>query len=94
MAAPYQSLKSANLARVDAGKSYNLYASRENLGQTLLCPASAQQLQHDVYGRPANQNTLSVNLDASCGQGTQFNAMRHIQRERYGTTLPPGLCCG
>ena len=94
MPAPYQSLKSANLARVDAGKSYNLYASRENLGQTLLCPASAQQLQHDVYGRPANQNTLSVNLDASCGQGTQFNAMRHIQRENMERPYLPVCAAG
>jgi hypothetical protein len=81
MATTYQSLKSASLVRVDSGKSYHLYASARNLGESLMCPAGAQYLQNDIYGRPASQNTLPVHLDASCAQGSQYNAERHIQIE-------------
>jgi hypothetical protein len=76
-----QSLKAALLYRVDVGKSNNLYAARQNLGEGLMCPASAQVIQHDIYGRPASQNTLPVNLDASCATQSQFPAYRQIQRE-------------
>lgn len=76
-----QSLKSANLVRVDVGKSENLYAASRELGEPMMCPASAQKLQHDIYGRPASQNTLNIMTDASCGSLSSMNAERHIQRE-------------
>lgn len=76
-----QSLKSANLVRVDTGRSTTLYSAARQLGESLMCPASAQDLQNDVYGRPASQNTLPVNLDASCAQGTLYPAYRQIAIE-------------
>jgi hypothetical protein len=93
-ASNYQSLKSANLVRVDVGKSEHLYAARQNLGESLMCPAGAQYLMHDIYGRPASQNTLSVNLDASCGQGSQYNAQRHIQIENMERPYLPICAAG
>lgn len=89
MANNYQTLKSANLVRVDQGKSINLYAARQNLGEVLMCPASAQVLQHDIYGRPASQNTLTVNLDASCATGSQYPAPRQIQIENQNRPYLP-----
>ena len=94
MANTYQSLKSANLVRVDQGKSIHLYASARNLGESLMCPAAAQYLQNDVYGRPASQNTLTVHLDAACGQGSQYNAGRHIQIENMTRPYLPICSAG
>jgi hypothetical protein len=73
-----QTLKSASHVKVDQGKAINLYASRQNLGEGLFCPASAHVLRHDIYMRPANQNTLTVNLDASCAQYSEYPAQRQI----------------
>jgi len=94
MGETYQSLKAANLVRVDPGKAADIWGNRQNGGHTMMCPASAQTLQSDVYGRPANQNTLSVNLDAACGQGTQFNAQRHIQIENNNRPYIPVCSAG
>ena len=76
-----QTLKSANLTRVDAGRGIVLYSASRTLGESLMCPASAQELQNDIYGRPASQQTLPVNLDASCAQGTVYPAFRQIAIE-------------
>lgn len=89
-----QTLKSALLYRIDPGKSQNLYAARQNLGEALMCPASAQVLQHDIYGRPSSQNTLSINLDASCAQQSQFPSYRQIQRENLERPYLPIATAG
>lgn len=94
MANTYQSLKSSNIVRIDTGKAFHLYAARNNLGESLMCPASAQKLQNDVYGRPATQNTLTVNLDASCAQGTPYDATRHIQIENMNRPYLPICTAG
>lgn len=89
-----QSLKSANLVRVDVGRSTTLYSAARSLGESLMCPAAAQDLQNDVYGRPASQNTLPVNLDASCAQGTLYPAYRQIAIENQNRPYIPICAAG
>lgn len=89
-----QTLKSANLVRVDAGRSTTLYSSSRMLGESLMCPASAQELQNDIYGRPASQQTLPVNLDASCAQGTMYPAHRMIAVENQNRPYVPICAAG
>lgn len=98
--ASVQTLKSVNLVRVDQGKSQHLYASRQNLGEVDMCPASAHHIQHDIYGRPASQNTIGLSekntqgLDASCGINSQFSTIRHIQRENMERPYIPICSAG
>ena len=91
----YQSLKAANLVRVSTGKSQHLYAARQNLGESLMCPAGAQHLQNDIYGRPVTQNTIPLNLDASCAQGSMYDTRRYLEVENMArptlTTCESGL---
>ncbi len=82
-------LKSANLVRIDAGRSKTLYSASRTLGESLMCPASAQELQNDIYGRPASQQTLPVNLDAACAQGTMYPAYRQIAIENQNRPYIP-----
>lgn len=89
-----QTLKSANLVRVDAGRSTTLYSSSRMLGESLMCPASAQELQNDIYGRPASQQTLPVNLDASCAQGTMYPSYRMIAIENQNRPYIPICAAG
>jgi len=89
-----QSLKSSNLVRVDAGKSYNLFGARQNQGESLMCPAGAQYIQHDIYGRPAGQNTLPVNLDSSCAMGSQYPLGRYLQVENNARPILPICTAG
>lgn len=89
-----QSLKSANLVRVDVGRSTTLYSAARSLGESLMCPAAAQDLQNDIYGRPATQNTLPVNLDASCAQGTLYPAYRQIAIENQNRPYVPICAAG
>ena len=90
----HSTLKSANLVRVDTGRSTTLYSAARSLGESLMCPASAQDLQNDIYGRPATQNTLPVNLDASCAQGTLFPAYRQIAIENQARPYVPICAAG
>jgi hypothetical protein len=64
------------------------------LGESLMCPASAQNLQNDIYGRPASQQTLPVNLDASCAQGSMFPAYRQIAIENQNRPYIPVCAAG
>jgi hypothetical protein len=89
-----QTLKSSNIVRVDAGRSTTLYSASRSLGESLMCPASAQELQNDVYGRPASQQTLPVNLDASCAQGTMYPAYRMIAVENQNRPYIPICAAG
>ncbi len=75
------SLKATDYRRVDTGRAFKLGSNRQDLGLALMCPANAQNLQHDIYGRPSNQNCLQVNLDAACAQGSQFPSYRQIAIE-------------
>lgn len=90
-----QTLKSANAVRVSNSRAESLAAASRNLGEPLMCSAGAPNLSHDIYGRPANQNTLSVNLDAACGQLSHFGVNQQIARESlerpYVSIAPPGL---
>lgn len=90
----HNTLKSANLVRVDVGRSTTLYSAARSLGESLMCPAAAQDLQNDIYGRPASQNTLPVNLDASCAQGTLFPAYRQIAIENQNRAYVPICASG
>ncbi len=87
-------LKSASVVRVDAGRSTTLYSASRTLGESLMCPASAQELQNDVYGRPASQQTLPVNLDASCAMGSMYPSYRMIAVENQNRPYIPICAAG
>lgn len=89
-----QTLKSSNSTRVDTGRSVTLYSAARSLGESLMCPASAQDLQNDIYGRPASQQTLPVNLDASCAQGSMYPAYRQIAVENQNRPYIPVCAAG
>jgi len=89
-----QTLKSANLVRVDPARSIDLYSAGRQLGEALMCPASAQEIQNDIYGRPASQQTLPINRDAACGQGTRYPAARHIAIENQNRPYIPICSAG
>ena len=55
-----QTLKSAIDSRVDVGQTWRLGSQRQNLGEGLMCPAGAGDIAFDIYGRPADQNTLTL----------------------------------
>jgi len=59
-----------------------------------MCPASAQDLQNDVYGRPASQQTLPVNLDASCAMGSMYPSYRMIAVENQNRPYIPICAAG
>jgi hypothetical protein len=59
------SLKSSQQPRVDLATAQRIASERQSLGNGQFCPASAQDLFFDVYGRPASNTTLDKR-DASC----------------------------
>ena len=89
-----QSLKSSQAARVDVGRSITLYSAARTLGESLMCPAGAQVLTNDIYGRPAPQSTLPVNLDASCATGSLYPAYRQIAIENQNRPYVPICAAG
>lgn len=88
-----QTLKAALQSRVDTGRSISLYSASRSLGESLMCPASAQDLQNDVYGRPAPQTTLSLR-DASCSHGTLYPAYRRLAVENAERPYIPICAAG
>lgn len=60
-----QTLKAALQTRVETAQAHRLGSQRQNLGEGMMCPAGAQYLSFDIYGRPANRNTLNLN-DSAC----------------------------
>lgn len=90
-----QTLKSASVVRVSPSRASTLYAASRHLGEPKICPAGAGHLSYDIYGRPATQNTLTVHMDASCGQQSQYDVANHLNRENlerpYVQIAPPGL---
>ena len=94
-----QTLKSVQASRIDPGKAFNSAGHRENLGEGLFCPAGAGGLHHDVYGRPADQNTLGTadgffTLEPACPQYTKFSASRMIQVENNQRPYLPTAAAG
>lgn len=89
-----QTLKSANQVRVNVGRSEILYSAARTLGEPAMCPAGSQELQNDVYGRPASQQTLPVNMDASCASGTMYPARRLIAVENQARPYVPICAAG
>jgi len=88
-----QTLKSALTQRVRIDQASRLGSQRQNLGEGLMCPASAGDLANDVYGRPADQNTLTVN-DAACSNYTKFSAARRIEVENLERPYLPICAAG
>ena len=88
-----QTLKSASQSRVDVGRATTLYSSARTLGESLMCPASAQVLMNDVYGRPAPQSTLPLN-EASCAQGSMYPSYRRIAIENQDRPYIPICASG
>lgn len=75
-----QSLKSAQQMRVRQDRANRLGSSRQDLGEGLMCPAGSGVISFDIYGRPANQNTLTL-TDSACSNYTQFSSARRIEVE-------------
>ncbi len=88
-----QSLKSALDARVRLDQASKLGSSRQNLGEGLMCPAGAGNIQFDIYGRPANQKTLLLN-DSSCSHYTEWSAQRRIEVENMERPYLPICAAG
>ncbi len=59
------------------------------------CPTGAHDLMNDVYGRPANQNTLDMR-SADCNAHADLNntAAGHIQRENNERPYMPVAAAG
>ena len=95
MSGQYQTLKSAIAPRVDLGRVQRLASSRQDLGEGLMCPAGSGNISFDVYGRPANMNTLTVGLpgDASCSHYT-YDAAWQMQRETNERPYMPICAAG
>lgn len=68
-------LKSALGGRVIVGQAQRLASERQNLGHGEMCPASASELNSDVYGRLVSQQTLNFN-DADCSHYAQAAIFR------------------
>jgi len=66
----YQTLKSSVDSRVRLDQAQRLASNRQDLGESLMCPAGSSGISFDEYGRPATLNTLPVNTSASCGKAT------------------------
>lgn len=89
-----QTLKSASSTRIDTGLAPELYSASRGLGESLMCPANAQLIQNDIYGRPASQNTLPMKLDASCAQGSFYPADRIMAIENQARPYIPIAAAG
>lgn len=65
-----QDLKSAITSRVDPVAALRLHDERNQLGHPATCPASAQNLSYDIYGRPVGAIPWQGVLlnDAACSQ--------------------------
>ncbi len=88
-----QSLKSVLDARVRIDQSERLGSQRQNLGEGLMCPAASGDIQFDVYGRPAGQNTLLLN-DSACSNYTKWSSARRIQVENQERPYLPVCAAG
>jgi len=88
-----QSLKSSLDARVRIDQSERLGSQRQNLGEGLMCPAGSGDIAFDVYGRPADQNTLHL-ADSACSHYTKWNAARRIEVENLERPYLPVCAAG
>jgi len=88
-----QSLKSALTSRVNIGQSERLGSQRQNLGEGLMCVAGAGDIAFDIYGRPADQNTLRL-TDSACSNYTKFSAGRRIEIENMERPYLPICAAG
>lgn len=88
-----QTLKSALQTRVRSDRSERLGSQRQHLGEGLMCPAGAQNISFDIFGRPVNQNTLPL-LDSACSNYTIFSAERRIEVENQERPYIPICAAG
>jgi len=92
-----QDMKAAITSRVDTGEAFRLYGTSRILGHPAMCPANAQNINHDIYSRPITAGMpwtgVLVN-DAACSQAT-YPASRRIAHENserpYIPVAPAGL---
>lgn len=88
-----QTLKSVLGSRIDLGQASRLASQRQNLGEGLMCPASSGDIAFDIYGRPADQNTLRL-TDSACSNYTKFPAARRIEVENLERPYLPICAAG
>lgn len=88
-----QTLKSALDSRVRIDQAGRLGSQRQNLGEGLMCPAGAPNLQNDIYGRPVNAKTLLLN-DSACSNYTEWSAQRRLEVENMERPYLPVCAAG
>jgi len=88
-----QTLKAALTQRVRVDQAIRLGSQRQNLGEGLMCPAGSGDIGHDVYGRPADQNTLDLS-DAACSNYTRWSAARRMEVENLERPYLPICAAG
>jgi|GEM_PF-5953086 len=93
MSGTTQSLKSALDSRVRTDQSDRLGSQRSDLGEGLMCPAGAGDIQFDVYGRPASQKTLRL-TDSACSNYTEYSSARRIEVENMERPYLPVCAAG
>lgn len=87
-----QTLKAALQTRVDPAQAHRLGSQRQNLGEGMMCPAGAQYLAFDIYGRPANRNTLDLR-DSACSNYA-ITAATYAQYESNNRPMIPICAAG
>lgn len=87
-----QSLKSAIDTRVIPERAILQAGARFGNPGAEYC-RGMHNLRHDVYGRPANQNTLPV-LDSACSPFTVNTVQAHLSRESVERPVLPGCASG
>ncbi len=74
------SLKSVQSERVRLDRALRFGSESRDLGNPALCPTQGEHLSYDVFGRPANQNTLAISY-APCAVHSEFPGRRIIAVE-------------
>lgn len=88
-----QTQKAALGDRVRVDQSTRLWSNRQNLGEGMMCPAGAGDLGFDIFGRPADQNTLLVD-DSACSNFTKWSTGRRIEVENMERPYVPICASG
>lgn len=90
-----QTLKSASEQRVRTDYAIWNAAGRMQGHFYATCPTGSHDLQNDIYGRPANRNTLDTR-SAECNARADLNdtAAGHIQRENNERPYVPIAAAG
>ena len=88
-----QTLKSSLYNRVDTSQATRLFSQARNLGEGLICPAGAGDIQFDIFGRPASQETLLLNVP-ECSHYTIYSVPARLEAENLERPYMPICAAG